>query len=299
MALVSQLYESTNPRLTTTLTADLSVGAINAAQVFPAGTTFQEFAAALLSKVFTPTYTEPTVGINVSLSNPSEVGTTGVTINVTFNRGSINGALVGGIWQPATFQDFRAGVATGYTILGINNGTNTSYTSANAVVNSGSNTYSAIVAHNAGPQPKDSRNNNFSTGLFAGTISNTVGITGARRTFFGADTNTSAPTDSASIRALASSALRDNQNNLFANGSQFTINIPAGTRRICFAYPATLRDVTTIAYQEQGNANQINAFTLSTVSVNGANNFAAINYKVYTFISQVPFGSPATFNVTI
>lgn len=300
MALVSELYESINPRLTTTLTADLSVGAISAAQIFPAGTTFQEFAAALLSKTFFPTYTNPSAGLSViSPSNPAEVGTNGVTLAASFNRGSINGALVGGVWQPSTFQDFRAGVATNYNILGVNLGTTTSYTSSNAVINEGTNAYSVVVTHNAGPQPRDSKNNNFQTGLFAGTVSTTVGVTGARRTFFGADTNTSAPTNSAEVRALPSSALRDNQNNLFANGSTFTINIPIGTRRICFAYPASLRDVTSVSYVQQGNAEQKGVFNLTTVSVNGANNFAAINYKVYTYISGVPFGAAATFNVTI
>ena len=294
MALVSQLYESISPRLTNSITADLSVGAISATQVFAPGTSFQEFATALLSRVFYPTYTAPSLGIGVSISNPSEVGTSGVTITVNFNRGSINGLAVGGIWQPNTFQNFRSGAATNFIILGTNNSTNNVLTSSTAVVNEGPNIYGSVVSYGAGIQPIDSKNNNFETPLAASSIVNSVAIIGARRTFFGADTNTTAPTNSTGVRALASSALN------LSNGSQFTINIPAGTRRICFAYPATLRDVTTIAYVEQGNANQVAAFgSPATVSVAGANNFNPINYKVYTYISAIPFGSSATFIVTI
>lgn len=278
---------------TNSLTSDVSVGAISAAQVIPAGTTLQEFASALLSKIFFPTYTPPSLNVVVNFSEPSEVGTSGLNITTNFNRGSINGLTVNGVWQPNTFQDFRSGTLTGYTILGVNNGTNTSLTSASAIIQEGSNSFTATASYNAGPQPKNSKNVNHETGLFAGTISNTRNITGARRTFFGGDTNTVAPTTSSQIRALPSSVLN------LSNGSQFTLIVPAGSRRICFAYPANLRDVTSVAYVQQGNAEQKGVFNLTNVAVNGANNFVATNYKVYTYISGVPFGAEATLNITI
>jgi hypothetical protein len=287
-----------------TITTDLEVGALTAASVLVAGTSLQDFAERLLTKTFDPTFTAPSASLSVvinAVTNPSEVeiGTQGITYNASLNRGSINGALVGGIWNPSAFQDNRSGIANNYIIIGVNNGTNTQLVSGDAIVNEGTNTYNATVAYNQGPQPLNSKNQPFSTPLAAGSLTPSRSVSGRRRIFYGADTGTTAPVDSNGVRSLPQNSLNP------ANGSQYTIansralNIPTGSQRVVIAYPASLQSVTLIRYVEAGNANVTGTFTETTVSVAGLNNHQPTNYRVYTYTPSVPFPSPATYEIII
>lgn len=65
------------------------------------------------------------------------------------------------------------------------------------------------------------------------------------------------------------------------NGNSFTITIPVGAVRVIFAYPATLRDVTSVKDVNGLNAEIKGAFTKSTLTVAGAGSYAGIEYKVY------------------
>lgn len=129
--------------------------------------------------------------------------------------------------------------------------------------------------------------------ILAGSLSDILRYTGIRQAFYGADTTGSNPADSAAIRALAGK--RENP----GNGTTLTINIPAGTKRVVFAYPATLRDVSSVKYVELGNGEVKDTFQKINLQVDGANGFNPIAYKVYVYIPAVPFNASATYNVTI
>jgi hypothetical protein len=240
--------------LTNTINTSLVVGALTAGSVLASGTTFQSFAERLLTTTFNPTYTPPTVTLTSNHSSIVEAGTQGITLTVNFNRGSINGALVGGIWQPSTFQNFRAGAASNYTIINIDNGTNNELTSATAIVSDGANVYGATLNHNQGPQPTNSQSNPVDSPYPAALSAVSLTVTGRRRMFYGADTVNSIPTTSNEIRGLGQNFLNP------ANGSTFTVantralTIPAGTRRVIIAYPDTLQNLTSVKYIEAGNA---------------------------------------------
>nr|DAP41128.1 MAG TPA: hypothetical protein [Caudoviricetes sp.] len=51
--------------------------------------------------------------------------------------------------------------------------------------------------------------------------------------------------------------------------------------RVVFAYPVTVRDVNSVKDVNGLNAEVKSAFVKSTVSVEGANGYAGIDYKVY------------------
>ena len=68
---------------------------------------------------------------------------------------------------------------------------------------------------------------------------------------------------------------------------------------VVFAYPSSLRDITSVVYVEGLGAEVKDIFTKSIVSVTGANDYLPIDYKVYTYIPASPFGATATYNVTI
>ena len=57
--------------------------------------------------------------------------------------------------------------------------------------------------------------------------------------------------------------------------------MPVGAESVVIAYPATLRNVTSIKDVNGLNADITSAFTASTMEVEGAAGYTAINYKVY------------------
>jgi hypothetical protein len=248
------------------------------------GTTVQTIFENMMTKVIHPTYTVPTINLTPNNYN-IEIGT---PINIALST---------------TFVQNDAGTVTNYTLVRnynsanttlVNSGTVSSYTDNSASPILSSNLiYTATVAYANGAI----KNNNLGvadpTGrILAGSIVDTATIVGKRSYFKGATTDTTAPTTSANIRALINTIDPN-------NGTTFTINITAGSRRVCFAYPATLQNVTNVKYVESGNAEVKDTFTLTNVNVEGANAYTAISYKVYTFISTVAFGDTATYIVTI
>jgi hypothetical protein len=58
---------------------------------------------------------------------------------------------------------------------------------------------------------------------------------------------------------------------------------PTGTRSLVFAMPSTSGELSRILYKEQGDINILDLFTKATYLVEGANNYPAVNYTVYTY----------------
>jgi hypothetical protein len=263
-------------------------------------TTLQEFIELMVTAVFAPTYTNPSASISSSISSPQEVGySANLTLTASFNRGSINGVMTNGVWDANAKQDNRAGAASKYTIDGTDNGTNTSLNKGTTTINSGNNTFPLVVNYAQGPTPLNSKGLAFEidgvtalTPLSAGSENASVTVVGQRKYFYGVD---NAAASSANIRSLAHGVLNP------ANGTSFTINIPAGSTSVVFAYPDTLRDVSTVKYVEGLNAEVKGVFTKTSVSVEGANGYTAIGYKVYKYTPAEPFpaGATYTYNVTI
>lgn len=281
---------SSSASLSSSVTSDVNVGGIAIAQVIPQNTTFQSFVEALLTKIYYPVITAPTASMSTSLAANVECGTTGVTLTVSLNRGAITGKTVSGIWDSNTLQNYRSGTASNYTIHGVNNGTTSSYTSAAAVIQDGVNTFTGSVTYNSGPQPVDSKGQNYLTSLTSGSLAVSVNVYGRRMAFYGTD---SAATNSAQIRLLAGTLLNP------SNGSTFTISIPIGTVNVVFAYPSSLRDVTSVLYEQGFDADVKGNFSQTTVSVQGANGYSATTYKVYKYTPVQAFTQVATYNVTI
>lgn len=90
-----------------------------------------------------------------------------------------------------------------------------------------------------------------------------------------------------------------------ANGNTFDIAIPADAQRVVIAYPATLKDLEYVKDANDSDANIVSAFTKedgtakATVSVAGANNYGAVNYKVFSTDFAGAYGTTNTFKVKI
>ena len=146
-----------------------------------------------------------------------------------------------------------------------------------------------------GAIPKTNVGNDYTAGqIKGGTRSITSGaITGYRKSFWGTLTSKDEMTSS-TIRGLAKSST-----SALANGSTFKITIPKDCLRVVFAYPATLRDVTSVLDKNDSNANIVSGFVKSTLDVTGANKHTAISYKVFTMDFANPYDTANEFSVTI
>lgn len=218
-----------------------------------------------------PNITQPSASVTSSQMTRAEVGTNITpSYSVSFKPGSYQFGPATGVTATAysvTFDDETLTTATG------------SFTEYQ-VTDSSNLRIQAQVTHSAGAMPVTALGQEYADGqIQAGTKSAQTGaVTGYRKSFWGTYTaKDTEGTTSESIRSLSGSS-----NQSLANGSTFTISIPVGALRVCFAYPSTLRDVTSVKDVNGLNAEIASSFVKSEVQVAGANNYSPIAYKVYT-----------------
>lgn len=158
--------------------------------------------------------------------------------------------------------------------------------------------YTVTVSYDEGAVAKDNVGSASSpeVKIPAGSKTQTTGAyTPYRNSFYGTLTNEfDANSDNAAttIRDLTKSG------KALANGSSFTINIPNGVKSCVFAYPASLRAVSSVIYKEGMNSDVKGTFTPFEITVPGANGYTGIKYRVYVF--NAAGGMDArTYTVTI
>lgn len=250
--------------------------------VVPAGTSLETVVKNMLQAIIPPTYQAPTLSLSGNGAGNIETGTTITpTLTPTWNQRDGGAPILytltknaGNMVQNPSAQAFSdVSFAIGDEII----------------------TYQATETYNQGPVKVDNQGNPSPAGqIAAGTAtSNPVTYAGKRALFYGPDTQLAAVANSADVRALPTKTLNP------INGTGFTLNIPAGTTRVTIAYPDTLRALTSVKYVELGNGEVKDTFTLTQMNVEGAGGFAAVNYKVYSYIPAVPFGDAVTYVVTI
>lgn len=153
----------------------------------------------------------------------------------------------------------------------------------------------AKASYEEGTIPLTNTGNEYADGqIKAGSKSATSGaVTGYRNSFYGT-LEAKDEVTSDIIRGLAGKS-----DAALFNDSSFDVEIPVGALRVVIAYPATLRDVSSIKDVNGMSAEISSSFTPQTVQVEGANGFAAIDYKVYTLDFANPNDTANTFTVTI
>ena len=157
---------------------------------------------------------------------------------------------------------------------------NTQNGSFNEIQITDNSSYKIIAKANYddGNIPKTNIGNLYENGKIQSGIktSTSNGIFGYRKSFYGTVDNKQNDIDSQLIRNLKASTA-----SALINSSQFTINIPEGAMRVIFAYPATLRDVTSVADENGLGAEIASSFTKTIIPIFGNNNYEAVDYKVY------------------
>ncbi len=273
------------------VTAAVPVGGISAGDTVPEGTSLTGFVKQLLHTTFYPTFVQPTASLSLNVPSQVEAGhTQNLSLTMSFSRGQIRGVMEGGSWNPGGFQNHRAGPADYFVINSQNTGTVNSLSLGMMQIGDQVLSYSGSVFYQAGPQPLDSEGNPYGAPLAGGSLQAGASTRGRRKLFYG---HSSSADTSTAIRSLQSSLLHPTA------GTSFTINVPAGATNIVIAYPASLRELSSVVHVEGMNAEIKNMFSLSTISVSGANGFTAIACKVYVLTPVAPLEDAATFNCMI
>ncbi len=258
------------------------------------GKTANQILENLLVPTLNPTLTNPSItSFTQNLSATQEVGVSVTpTFTTNFSRGSISPAY--------GTSGFRSGLPTKYEYSGSGNlrtvtSTSTSNTSAATGATTlveGTNTWSVYVKYSAGEQPKNSAGGNFSTPLASGSTSvSNVSITGRFLRFFGP--TSSAPTNSAQVRALPSNALQT------SNVMTFTLNTGNVEQIFAVALPPG-RTITSVIDIDASNANITSSYVLTgTVSVNdGGGSGTPRTYNLYVCTLGAPYSSNHQHSIT-
>lgn len=242
----------------------------------------------IFSKRLQPgTPTAPAVTLTFGQAKAYEVGT---TVTPTYSASLSAGSYTYGPATGITATSWEVTDTAG------NSATTASGSFAEVVVADGTNyKITAKATYGEGAVAKDNLGSDSSPviKIAAGSATKTSGaITGYRNTFYGSVTE-KAELTSTIIRGLTKS------NKALANGNSFTVNIPVGAKRVIFAYPATLRDVSSVKDVNGLNAEIKSAFTKTALTVAGAGADAGIEYKVYTTDFADPVAKANSYTVQI
>ena len=251
------------------------------------GKNLKEVFNAIFVQEKNPTITQPSVNLTFAQAKAYEVGTS-VTpeYSASLNAGSYQYGPATGVtataWEITDTAGHSAATASG---------------SFDAVVVADDTNYTitAKATHTEGAVPKTNVGNDYAAGKIAsGTKTKTSSaITGFRNSFYGTVTAKDTVT-SAIVRGLSGKSGK-----ALTNGATFNVSIPVGALRVIIAYPATLRDVTSIQDVNGMSAEIKPSFAKSTVQVEGANGATAIDYKVYTLDYANANDAANTYKVTI
>lgn len=279
-------------KFTKDLITTYEIGSItleNGQAVIPAeGKTLEEVWDTIFVTELPPTVEEPKVTLGAQKFKAYEVGEkVRPTYNVELSAGKYSYGPATGITASAwSVKDTKGveltSIVGAFSELVVRD--NTSYR------------ITATATHGAGAIPVTNLGNEYPDGrIAAGTKSATsAAITGYRNGFYGTAADKEAAIDSAFVRSLANKSGKTP-----AAGNVWNLAIPVGAMRIVFAYPATIRDVSSVLDVNGLNAEIKSAFTKYTVSVEGANGYEGIDYKVYVLDRATAVTEANTFKITI
>lgn len=237
-----------------------------------------------------PTVTQPAVSFTQVTTGSFEVGTSVTpSYDAKMSAGSYSYGPATGLIAKSWNVNLRKGNTS------VQNKTTAKDTFTAIVLADGdSYTINAEASYDDAAVPVTNKGKAYTAGqIKAGKISKTSGtISCYRNTFYGTTANKDS-LDSPTIRGL------NKTNKALKAGDSVTIALPAGAVRVVFAYPATLRDITSVKDINGLNAEIISAFKKETITVAGAGNDAGISYKVFTTEFAAPLESANSYKVTI
>lgn len=237
-----------------------------------------------------PTVTPPAVSFTQVTTGSFEVGT---SVTPSYDAKMSAGSYSYGPATGLTAKSWNVNLRKGNTSVQNKTTAKDSFT-AIVLADGDSYTINAEVSYDNAAVPVTNKGNAYAAGqIKAGKVSKTSGtITCYRNTFYGTTANKDS-LDSPTIRGL------NKTNKASKAGDSVTIALPVGAVRVVFAYPATLRDITSVKDINGLNAEIVSTFKKETITVAGAGNDAGISYKVFTTEFAAPLESANSYKVTI
>lgn len=266
-----------------------NVGGLTDGTVLSKDLTVAQIFKRMLQKAVPATYTAPKITIANNGGQAAVALEAGTSVDMKLK---------------ATFTQNDAGALTALNIKKgtevVATGTDSTllYNSAEAlVVGDETVTFTAEATHAEGETKKNNLGEDSPAGkIAAGTIkSSSYSVTGQRNAFFGCGVGAVPELTSDIVRGLAGKKLNPAANTVL------TINVAEGQQYILFAYPSSLRDVSTVKYEETNDATYAQNFTKELVQVadaRGGEN-GLMEYKVYSYAMDIPAPAAMTFTVTI
>ncbi len=275
---------------TTVSIGNITVGSSGQETIAAAGKSLVDVLNTILVEEKYPTTTQPNVTISASNNKAYEVGN---TVTPSYVGAITTGSYTYGPATGVVATDWSATNNTTAEALATQTG------SFAEIVVGDTTSYKITVSANytAGTTPVTNVGNDYPSGqIVAGTDSATTStaISGYRCGFYGTGTDNAVEITNTVIRALAGKTT-----SAPTAGTVWSISLPVGTTRVIFAYPATLRDVSSVVHVGGMNAVVTTAFTCTTLDVSGANSYTPISYKVWTTDFATALTAADTYTVTI
>lgn len=313
---------SSSETLGENIVSTVSIGAFSAGNTLTAGSNLTTILKALLQKIYYPTISQPSGSISAtavysgtatgSTTTKVEIGTnTRVLLTGNFTQGQILGKNnASGVWESGVRQNYTDGGLQNYILNGINTGSTSTNTTSNVTIVGSSNTWTGTMFYKSGPQPTDSTGANYLSPLAAGNTATytSSAISGIRSYFYGTSTSiNTAPTTSSDIRNNYTGSVAWSN---ATNGYSQAVSIPAGTRIVVFAYPATLQNLTSVtdptgvainsdAFGQYSSPGVQSSTSPYSIGINGASNYVSADYKVYVYIPAGAIVNSSTYTFTI
>lgn len=237
-----------------------------------------------------PTVTQPAVSFTQVTTGSFEVGT---SVTPSYDAKMSAGSYSYGPATGLTAKSWNVNLRKGNTSVQNKTTAKDTFT-AIVLADSDSYTINAEASYDDAAVPVTNKGNAYAAGqIKAGKVSKTSGtISCYRNTFYGTTANKDS-LDSPTIRAL------NKTGKALKAGDSVTIALPVGAIRVVFAYPATLRDITSVKDVNGLNAEIVSAFRKETITVAGAENDAGISYKVFTTEFAAPIEAANSYIVKI
>lgn len=123
----------------------------------------------------------------------------------------------------------------------------------------------------------------------ANSVANVIYVKGVRYAFYGSLVTPLTDLNSAAIRGLKGISTQ--------GLTTLSVPITEGSKQVIIAVPSG-KTVTSVLDKNLSNSEVVDTFTVSTVSVEGANGYTAKDYNVYVYNSNTLLGEN-TYTVTI
>lgn len=251
-----------------------SVGNVPKGTTIGKGKTLDKLLETMFTQELNPSKPTPTCGVTLTGAGAKEVGSTFVPAYTTsFDK------------KAYAYVPTDTGVSvTGWSVTDSNSVEKTEATGSFDSFTVEDNTNYKLTAkatYSNGNIPKTNLGNDYPDAqIKAGTTAaaNSAAVTGYRNWYMYIGTDNTSAVDSAFIRGTTAKGSGKSA------ATQSNVTIPAGTKRVMIAIPAgtgytkQLKSVTDV---DGMGLDVFSNFALSTVSVEGANSYAGMNYRVY------------------